>query len=282
MSTPPSLSDAPLPVGVLPPVGRLVPLEGVVVQEHHDRALLQRFLQELQAPLAVIDSFTDLAGIAAEPAAGEALAVVSQQVRYLRELIGDYRTYERLEADRVAMAPLPVAAHRWLPQLLQAQADAARAAGAELELRFRSFLPDRVVFDPELAAQAVTAVLRTALDRALPGPATLAIAYDWQPAGGGPPMLHLDLDTRGGGFPELAQGYAFTPFATRDRDERPRLGLSIARRLCQLLGGDLRLDSDGLAACGYRLSFAAPPATGAVWIDPVADRTLGPLPSRRS
>ncbi len=265
----------------VPGVGRLQPVEGVTVRPHPDRELLLRFLQELQLPLAVIDSFLDLAGTQAVPApVREALTAVADNARYLGDLVGDYRDYALLEADRVAVRPITTSPLFWLEEQLQPHAVRAQALGLQLEVVHRSFLPDAAEFDADLAAHAFDAVFRTALYRALPGAVVCRIAYT---AAVGPtrtPQLSIEVKTRGGGFPELEQGYAFLPFAANDTAERPLLGLSVARRLCHLLGGELTIDSDGPAACCYRLSIEVPPAAGATWIDPLATADRLGLPGR--
>src|SRR5690606_8688823 len=64
----------------------------------------------------------------------------------------------------------------------------------------------------------------------------------------------------------------------RDAAARPLLGLSLAQRLAELLGGDLRIDSPGTSVCNYRLTVAAEPADQSVWLDPSTDGAqFGPV-----
>ena len=82
-------------------------------------------------------------------------------------------------------------------------------------------------------------------------------------------QLTFELATRGGGYAEVELGYAFQPFRVRDPVGRPLLGLTIAQRLCELLGGELSIDSPGRSVCHYRMIVEAAPVADAEWVDPV-------------
>lgn len=252
-------------------VGRLLPAEGITVRPHPDRDTLLQFLEEVQLPLTAIDSFVELIeNQALPPAVREALLAIASNARELGELVGDYREFTWLEADRVVANPVATAPVRWLDAVVAGNAAHAARLGCELKTVHRSFLPDAALFDADLAEQAVTTLLRTAMRRALPGPIELQISYDCASAAEGADRLRLVVKTRGGGFAEIEQGYAFAPFVALDRDRRPLLGLSVARRLCQLLGGALGIASSGANLCCYTMTLSAPAAPGASWVDPLA------------
>jgi hypothetical protein len=267
-----------LPAGV----GRLVPATGVVVRAHPDRQLLDHVLDELRLPLANAQALLELldAGVLT-PAAGAVVRSVGDAVDHALQLAVDFREFTRLEADAVRPQPAPVDPVAWLAGCVARQAERALQYGIELSIAHRSFVPDRVVFDAEVAASAVDAVLRVALRRALGPRVELQVVYE--PAvgagdgGAAGDRLAIQVGTSGGGFADLEQGYACAPLVARDRDDRGLLGLCIAQRWCRLLGGDLEIGGTSSAACSYRLTFAAPPGPGARWMDPVARRRLGPV-----
>lgn len=280
---PSSKPVCPAPEAVAAPirgVGRLVPLTGITVRPHPDRVMLHRFLQELRLPLATIDSFLDLLLVQELPApAQQALSSILENTRYLGQLVGDYAHFSRLEGDQVKPCPSRTSPLGWLEAILAPHTASAAELGLELAVVHRSFLPSVADFDAELASEALGAVLRTAMHRALPGEMQVRVSYQ---SGGGvgseqPARLHFEVATQGGGFRELDQGYVFEAFHATDAAQRPMLGLSVAQRLALLLGGELTIDSPGARSCSYRLSFLAPPAAGACWIDPMLgpDHSLG-------
>lgn len=252
-------------------IGRLRPLPGVSLRSHPDRDQVRRLLGGLHAPLAEIGSMLDLARqIEVPDAVCVALLAAQQQSEYLLGLVDEFAELGQLELDRVAPAPHRVALRPWWEACLAEQRELSATLGIALEPRFRSFLPSSAWFDGALGARALAAVLRTALLRALPGAVAVRVAWDDGGVGGHSGRLAIEVATRGGGFDDVEQGYVFTPFAVRDAASRPLLGLAIAHRLCELLGGSLTLHSPGAAACTYRFEIAAAPGDDATWVDPLA------------
>lgn len=269
-------NDGPL----LPRIGRLVPLAGVTLRSNPDRGQVRQFLRELRLPLAAQQGLLDLLDEAALPASLQmALQAVVEHNRYLLELVGEYAELGELEVDGVRPVAARVPFASWLGAHLAAWRAAAERVGHELQVVHRSFLPSHVQVDARVLQRAVEATLQVAFARALGGRVELRLAYLHGRARTGPGLLRLEIVTAGGGFSELEQGYVFAPFQVRDAAERPRLGLAIAQRLCQLLGGVLTVDGQGRASGCYRLELPMAAAADAQWFDPVvgAARLLGPV-----
>ncbi|MBL8754180.1 MAG: HAMP domain-containing histidine kinase [Planctomycetes bacterium] len=260
-------------------VGRLVPEPGIAPRPHPDRSQLRQFLRELRLPLSAVQTMLELADVPELPSAVLlALRTAANQTDYLLDLVADYAEIDRLEADGVPARPERLELLHWLDTVLATRTTGDEAANP-VRLQHRSFLPSHVDFDGTLAARAIDAVLRVAVQRALPGPIQLRVAYVHDRARPGAGRLVLEFLTRGGGFNEIERGYLYTAFAVRDAASRPLLGLGIAQRLCTLLGGELRVASPGLSACSYQLSFEAHPSQDAHWVDPLAATRsqLGPV-----
>lgn len=278
----PNLSpkEPPTEGPLVPRIGRLVPLAGVTVRSHPERGQVRQFLQELRLPLAAQQGLLDLLDEAALPSSLQmALQAIVEHNRYLLELVGEYAELGELEVDGVQPVAARVPFAAWLAAHLAAWRAAAERAGHELLVLHRSFLPSHVLVDARVLQRAVEATLQVAFARALGGSVELRIAYVHGRARNGPGLLRLEIVTGGGGFTELEQGYVFAPFQVRDAAERPRLGLAIAQRLCQLLGGTIVVDGQGRANGCYRLELPMAAAADAQWFDPVvgAARLLGPV-----
>ncbi|MFN7590377.1 MAG: sensor histidine kinase [Planctomycetota bacterium] len=274
-------SDEPTTVARQPArFGRLVPLAGIAVRPHPERAQVRQFLRELQLPLAAQQGLLDLIDEAAvPPSLQRALQAVLEHNRYLLELVGEYREVGELEVDGVHPVATRLTLANWLAANLSAWHVDAERNGHALQVVHRSFLPSHVLVDARLLLRAVEAVLQVAFARALRGTVELRLAYVHGRVQNGPGQLRLEVVSGGGGFSELEQGYAFAPFQVLDAAERPRLGLAIAQRLCALLGGVLTIDSRGRASCCYRIELPMAATADAQWFDPVvgASRLLGPV-----
>jgi signal transduction histidine kinase len=254
-------APAPTPAG-------LVAAAAVPAPSAPDRVLLRQFLRELRLPLAAIQSLLELAQDGAPESVQLAVRAAANHADHLLDFVADYQEHERLGAESGGPRPERVELVRWLDACLATQRHELRGSGVELKLQHRSFLPSHADLDGALAARAIDAVLRVATQRALPGPVDVRVAYAFDRRVVTKARLTLAITTRGGGFGDLEQGYVFEPFAVRDAIARPLLGLGVAQRLCQLLGGDVRVASPGPSACTYELSLHAPPCADARWTDP--------------
>lgn len=263
-----------------PRIGRLVPLAGIAVRPHPERAQVRQFLQEMRLPLAAQQGLLDLLDEGdVPPPLQMALQAVIEHNRYLLDLVGEYAELGELEVDGVQPVASRLTMSSWLAAHLSAWRADAERNGHQLQVQHRSFLPSHVWGDARVLQRAIEAVLQVAFARALRGNVELRLAYVHGRAQNGPGLLRLEIATDGGGFSELEQGYAFEPFRVRDAAERPRLGLAIAQRLCELIGGTLAIDSQGRATCCYRLELPMAATADAQWFDPVvgASRLLGPV-----
>ncbi len=103
------MSSSSLP-GPLPPdpvrIGRLSPLPAVVLREHPDRGQLQRFLAEMQVPLAAMRTMLELVGDSvAGTAAALPLQVCVEHVEHLHSLAADSATAARSKPGRCGQHP---------------------------------------------------------------------------------------------------------------------------------------------------------------------------------
>lgn len=263
-----------------PRFGRLVPLPGVARRSDPDRRQLNRFLRELRLPLAAAQSLLELVDDSCLPAGAQlAVRAITEHHEYLLQLLADYAELGQLEQGAVALAPQRVDFASWLDESQREWHLAAERAGQPLRVDCRSFLPSHVLVDGELLRRSVLRVLRVVLARALRDEIVVRLAYVHGRAVAGPGCLVIELQAHGGGFAELEQGYVFTPFFVRDGADRPLLGLTLAERQADLLGGHLQVGGGGRAAARCRLEVPAPATADAQWFDPLVGRSrlLGPV-----
>lgn len=207
-----------------------------------------------------------------------ALAALRNQNNYLRRLLADYATCGQLEQDVLEPELRACDTLTWLDEFVAGQQAVAAELGIELVVRFRSFVPDRVVIDPGLTASAFTALLHVAMQRTVPAQLGVSLQYVESAQQHESAQLVMECQTRGGGFDPIELGYVFAPFHVRDVAGRPLLGLSLGQRFAELLGGRVWVESVGTGACSYRMSLAAEPGEQAVWLDPVSrNGDFGPV-----
>ena len=259
-------------------VGRLAPLSGVALRDHPDRAHVKQLLRDLHLPMLSLRALLELCRDDAVPEPVRvALRAAENQAEYVQQLVEEFDECGRLEQDLVRPTPREVSLCDWLAARFEAVRAAARPLGIDVVPTLRSLMPSAVAFDPAMVQRALEAVVDVAVQRARAGRVDLRAAFE-EACDQHDARLVFEVATRGGGFGEVERGYAFVPFRVRDAASRPLLGLTIGQRLCELLGGELSVESPGPSVCTYRLMVAAEPVADAVWLDPMrAADELGPV-----
>ncbi|UWQ28976.1 ATP-binding protein [Leisingera sp. M523] len=197
---------------------------------------------------------------------GEALLVI----------INDVLDYSKIEADKLELHPEPFDLERSLHEVVMLLQPTARDKGLTLLVDYDLFLPTRFTGDPGRIRQVLTNLAGNAVKFTKEGHVTLRVTGvsspdDKQCA------VHISIEDTGIGIPEEKIEHIFGEF-NQVEDERNRkfegtgLGLAISKRLIELMGGEIWVDSEeGKGSCfGFRLPL---PLEGS------AERALPKLPS---
>jgi len=211
---------------------------------------------DLRQPLHALALYTEALKLQAGSGAGhEVVAHIDNAVAALSALVESFLDISRLDAGVVQPAPQPVAVRALLERIETGYRAQARDKG----LGFRVEAIDATVHTDPLLLERV---LRNLVDN----------AFKYTPAGSvtvrakveGSVVRLAVLDT-GAGIPEAERERIFEEFYQIGNPERDRarglgLGLAIVRRLAQLLGLNVELDSE--PGRGSIFSVIAPLATG--------------------
>lgn len=212
---------------------------------------------ELRTPLSAIIGFSDLLleGGSGElrPSQEEDVRQISQAGRVLLDVIDDLLDLSRIEAGRMRLEPQPML----LGPLLRDVAAALRPLAAErhVELKVVTASPDMpVLADALRMRQVVTNLVSNAIKFTQHGRVTIGVALAGQ-------HVEVSVEDTGIGIPEEALSTLFDEFSQVGGARQPGstgLGLSIVRRLVQLQGGDVGVQSR--LGAGTRLWLRLPRA----------------------
>ncbi|WP_052248784.1 ATP-binding protein, partial [Leisingera sp. ANG-Vp] len=180
---------------------------------------------------------------------GEALLVI----------INDVLDYSKIEADKLELHPEPFDLERSLHEVVMLLQPSARDKGLALLVDYDLFLPTKFVGDPGRIRQVLTNLAGNAVKFTKEGHVTLRVTGisspdDMQCA------VHVTIEDTGIGIPEEKIEHIFGEF-NQVEDERNRkfegtgLGLAISKRLIEMMGGEIWVDSEeGKGSCfGFRL-----------------------------
>lgn len=119
--------------------------------------------------------------------------------------------------------------------------------------------------DATRLGQILDALLDNAVKFGSPGPVRLSAA--WQPAAAGPAQLRLAVSDAGPGLPPGLQERLFHPFELGDGSNTRAhgglgLGLALAQRLAQSLGGELGVEDHPPTGSSFWVRVPVAPAGG--------------------
>ncbi|HEX7888410.1 MAG TPA: ATP-binding protein [Ramlibacter sp.] len=174
------------------------------------------------------------------------LTVVSESSRALLRIIDDILDFSKVEAGRLALDPMPASVPEVISRACQIHSGIASSRGLLLQQRVDPRVGPVLVFDPLRVGQILNNFISNALKFTREGSVTVAVE-----------QLHRTdttervrfsvIDT-GIGIAASAAGQLFEPFAQADIATAARfggtgLGLAICKRLAEMMGGSVRMDS---------------------------------------
>ncbi|MDD5297178.1 MAG: DUF3365 domain-containing protein [Rhodocyclaceae bacterium] len=193
--------------------------------------------------------------------------------RLLLSIVNDILDFSRIEAGKMRMERVALDIRRLVNEAGALVADRARAKGVEFVILPEADLPQNCMGDPMRLAQILANLLSNAVKFTLKGRVVLGAGRE------GDSLVFRVTDTGIGMSPEQI-ARLFNPFEQADGSTTRKfggagLGLSIARRLAELMGGELRVRSTLGAGSCFELHIPYLPAEDSVPGADCAGRSTG-------
>ena len=170
----------------------------------------------------------------------------------LEALVSDILDLSQIEAGRLNLQPAPFGLHKCFEEVVALFAPQARAADLGLELHVAPDVPAIVTGDEQRLRQVLNNLVGNALKFTSRGGVTLRVACvkSEVAVGGGRRAVTLKVAVRDTGIGIDADKVLtlFRPFGQIDTSPRRRhggagLGLAISKRLCEMMGGTIEVES---------------------------------------
>jgi signal transduction histidine kinase len=227
---------------------------------HLKSQFLATVTHELRTPLHSIISYGSLlldGFVDGEltPEQEEHLQFIVQRAEDLKTLVNDMLDLSKIEADRLEVTVRPLALEACLRDVVSQLKPLADQKGLWLELKVDEGLP-MALADSQRVGQVATNLVSNALKFTKQGGVTIACSlldnYD---------MLRVAVHDTGIGISPAALGYIFEAFRQADGSTTRQfggtgLGLTIARKLIELQGGEVAVES--IVGQGSTFSFTLP------------------------
>jgi len=215
---------------------------------------------EIRTPLTAILGYIELIleGEPSDDERTEYLQVVHRNGRHLLAILNDVLDTAKLEAgmlrvERIVRSPRGIVAD--VVSLLRSH---AVEKGIQLGVDVQGAVPEIIQTDPTRLRQILLNLTGNALKFTSEGGVTIVLQMVTEPTDPNP-ILALDVKDTGIGMSVAEQERVFEAFAQADGSVKRRfggtgLGLTISRRLAQMLGGDITVQSEPGRGSTFRLT----------------------------
>ena len=235
--------------------------------EEADRAkseFLAMVSHEIRTPINGVIGFARLLGdTTLNSAQREYVTMIHSSGLALEKLIADILDLSKIEAGKVEIEHTTFSPRRCAEEVCAFFADQARTSALKLDLRVDSGVPAAVNGDGNRIRQILVNLVGNALKFTERGSVTVQLSCSrGEPADGGTrrtARLFFAVTDTGVGIPPEKLALLFQPFTQVDTSARRRregtgLGLLISKRLCELMGGTVSVESRPGEGSTFRFS----------------------------
>ncbi len=221
---------------------------------------------EIRTPINGVIGFAQiLADSPLSPEQREQVAIIKSSGHALEKLIADILDLSKIEAGKIEIESSPFGLHKCIEEVMAFFQLKARAASLQLVFNIEADVPAIVNSDEARLRQILTNLVNNALKFTERGSVTLQVScMRGEPVSMGDSRRELRLffavsDT-GIGIPADKIQKLFKPFSQVDTSSERRrsgtgLGLIISKRLCELMGGSISVDSKPGEGTTFRFSI---------------------------
>lgn len=216
---------------------------------------LANMSHEIRTPMTAILGFTDLLAVEgsrdSQPLRRlEYIETIRRNGEHLLEIINDILDISKIEAGKMSIELVPTSPVNLIHDVLSLMDVRAKAKGLRLEAVFENAVPEFMQTDPVRVRQILVNLVGNALKFTEMGQVLLSVRTDFANQ-----RIYFTVSDSGIGMTQAQIDRLFGAFVQADASTTRKfggtgLGLRISKRLAEMLGGDIHVESElGEGSC---------------------------------
>ncbi len=210
---------------------------------------LANMSHEIRTPMTAILGYTEILSeqIDADDTAQESLSTIKRNGEFLLEIINDILDLSKIEAGKLELEQVRCRPQQIAADVLGLMQVRALSKDLNLELQVQADVPDSIETDPTRLRQILLNLISNAIKFTARGTIRLVIGVTRGEADGAT-LLQLSVHDCGLGMTPEQLAKLFRPFTQADTSTTRKyggtgLGLTICKRLAEMMGGDITVQS---------------------------------------
>ncbi len=196
----------------------------------------------------------------------DAIRTIQRNGEHLLSIINDILDVSKIEAGKMTIEQIQSSPAQIITDVLSLMRHRAEGKNLKLEARYDGPIPATIKSDPTRLRQVIVNLVGNAIKFTEQGGVTVAVKMLDTPESPTPYLAFQVIDTGIGLTPEQ-QAKLFKPFSQADSSTTRQfggtgLGLMISKRLAEILGGDITLESQHGQGTTFTVTIATGPLDG--------------------
>ncbi len=226
---------------------------------HAKSEFLANMSHEIRTPMTAILGYAELLSeelrSAGNPRCDEAIQTIRRNGEHLLEIINDILDLSKIEAGRMTVEQIECSPAQLVADVFSLMRVRADAKGLEFIAEYETAVPQTIQSDPTRIRQILVNLAGNAIKFTEVGKITLRVGFEKSETGG---TMRFDVNDTGIGMTPEQMAKLFQPFSQADSSTTRRfggtgLGLTISKRLAEMLGGALSVSSTPGTGSTFRL-----------------------------
>jgi len=227
---------------------------------------LANMSHEIRTPMTAILGFSEvLLGNLHEEGNVSAANTIKRNGEYLLELINDILDLSKIEAGKLEVERIACSPGKVVDEVASLMRVRAEAKGLPLQVEYAGGIPETIVSDPIRLRQILINLVGNAIKFTEKGSVRLVVRLLHDATK--PPCLQFDVIDTGIGMTREQASKLFQPFTQADASTSRKfggtgLGLTISRRLAEILGGGITITSNPGKGSTFSVTVETGPLDG--------------------